>query len=435
MPIPFIFYVIENGAPPWLANNAWLIAKTVTTLAALYFIRSYAAGARNTSERDMHGKVVLMTGGTSGIGGHTAYELAKRGAQLILLTRNPLGEAYVADYVQDLRNRTGNNLIYAENVDFASLHSVRTFATKWINNTPPRRLDMIVLCGAAMTTPGNSMRTTADGIEESWQVNFLSNFHLLSILSPAIKVQPFDRDVRVVYATCSAYISSPNLTDGPLMLAKKDWTAAKAFAKSKLAMMTFLMAFQKHLDAYKRPDGLPMNSRVLVVDPGLARTPSMRRWLTRGSLWGLLLYILGYFFPWLLLKSPEESSQSLLYACMDQSLGGNMMGEAVREMRLVKECMPVDFARKDLNDEQVAKRVWEESDKLVEKIEKEQAQVRARAKKAEEEAKKAEEEKRKLEEIDDLVKAIKKGKKAEAQKEKAKQRKKGKTVSFMDANK
>ncbi|KAL1896929.1 hypothetical protein Cpir12675_002577 [Ceratocystis pirilliformis] len=432
MPIPFIFYVIENGVPPWLVENVWSIAKISAAAATLVLIRLYIAGAKNTSERDMHGKVIMMTGGTSGIGAHTAYELAKRGAQLILLTQNSLGESYVADYVHDLRIRTKNDLIYAEKVDLSSLHSVRQFATRWIDNTPPRRLDAILLCGAALTPPGNARRITGDGLEESWQVNFLSNFHLLSILGPAIKVQPFDRDVRIIYTTCSSYISSPNLSDSSLMLTKKQWTPGNAYAKSKLAMMTFLSSFQKHLDAHKRPDGLPMNSRVIIVDPGFSRTPGTRRWLTRGSLWGLFLYLISYIVPWLLLKSPEEASQSILYACMDQSLGANMSGVPAGQVRLVKECMVVDYARKDINDEDAAKKLWQESDKLIEKVEKEQALLRARQKKEDKQKEKEEEAKCKLEEIDGLVQAIKKGKKSEALK--TKQRKKGKTVSFMDSS-
>ncbi|KAL5612556.1 hypothetical protein BROUX41_004346 [Berkeleyomyces rouxiae] len=430
MPIPFIFYVIDHGAPPWLANNFLTMIKVAAAVGLLTLVRLYAAGAKNTSERDMHGKVVLMTGGTSGIGAHTAFELAKRGAQLILLTQNSLGESYVADYVHDLRTRSKNDLIYAEKVDFSSLHSVRQFATRWIDNTPARRLDSIILCGAAMTPPGNPRRLTGDGLEESWQVNFLSNFHLLSILAPAIKVQPFDRDVRIIYTTCSSYIASETLSEGPLVLSKKEWSPGKAYAKSKLAMMTFLNFFQKHLDAHKRPDGLPMNARVIIVDPGFARTPGTRRWLTRGSLWGLFLYLIGYFLPWLLLKSPQEASQSILHACMDQSLGANMSGTPGGQVRLVKECMQVDYARKDIGIEETAKRLWQESDKLIEKTEKEQALVRARQKKEEEEREKEQEAKRRLEEIDGLVQAIKKGKKSDAAK--AKQRKKGKTVSFMD---
>jgi NAD(P)-dependent dehydrogenase (short-subunit alcohol dehydrogenase family) len=360
---------------------------------------------------------VFITGGTSGIGAATAFELAQRGAQVVLLTRLPPTDAFLVEYVDDLRARTGNHMVYAEQVDLADLHSVRQFATRWIDNAPPRRLDMIVLCAATMVPPGGERVETEEGVEVTWMVNFLANFHLLGILSPAIRAQPFDRDVRIVVPTCSSYMASPRLD---VEIQEKEWTPQTAYARSKLALMVFAKAYQKHLDAYKRPDQLPMTARVVLVDPGLARTPGMRRWLTRGSLWGLLVYVVLYFFAWLLLKSPAMAAQSLLYAGMESSLVRLPGG------RLFKECMEVDCARKDVEDEEVAKKLWEASDKLIERVEKQQAVKRARAKKEqekrEEEAKKAAQ----VEEIESLVGAITRGKAKAAKEAKEAQKKNGK---------
>lgn len=283
---------------------------------------------------------------------------------------------------------------------------------------------MLVLCAASMTPPGGKRRETQEGLEETWMVNFIANFHLLGILSPAIRAQPFDRDVRIIMATCSSYIGSPSLKEafGP-----KNWSPGNAYARSKLALNIFGQAFQKHLDAYKRPDGIPMNARVIFVDPGLSRTPGMRRWLTRGSLWGLALYLIGYVVPWLLLKSPEMGAQSFLYAVMEASLGRGPGG------KLIKECMEVDFARPEVKDEDVAKKLWEESDALIERVEKAQAKKRAAEKgqkdKAEQEKTEKEEQRRKQAEVEDLVETIRQGKEKAKEKENqkgAKSRKKSK---------
>jgi len=94
----------------------------------------------------MHGKVVLITGGTSGVGEAVLKDLATRGAQIVLLTQHALGDPFLVDFIDDTRAETNNQLITAEQVDLSSLHSVRQFATKWIDNAPPRRLDMVVLC-------------------------------------------------------------------------------------------------------------------------------------------------------------------------------------------------------------------------------------------------------------------------------------------------
>jgi NAD(P)-dependent dehydrogenase (short-subunit alcohol dehydrogenase family) len=423
MPIPFLTEVYYNGLPSWFPDP-YLLIKTGAALGGITFTKLYMAGATNTSERKMHGRVVLITGGTSGIGAATAYELALRGAQIVLLTRLPPSDPFLVDYVDDLRERTGNEMIYAEQVDLASLYSVRKFATKWIDNAPPRRLDMIVLCAATLTPPGGKRLVTPEGsgVESTWMVNFLANFHLLGILSPAIRAQPFDRDVRIIIPTCSSYIGAPPLAEA---LSKERWSPSKAYARSKLAMLVFGQAFQKHLDNYKRPDGLPNNARVVFADPGLARTPGTRRWLTRGSLWGLLLYMLFYVIAWLLLKSPLMGAQSLLFAALEGQIAMEHGG------KLIKECREVDFARKDVKDEEVAKQLWEASDALIEKIEKEEAIRRARMKKEQEQREKEAKEAEKAQEIESLVQAIKKGKEKERdqQKEAKKSKNRKKTKS------
>lgn len=293
----------------------------------------------------------------------------------MLLVRQEPSDLFLVDYIEDLRTKTGNELIYAEQVDLSSTHSIRKFATKWIDNAPPRRLDMIILCASTQTPPGKRRKTTKEGVEETWMVNYLANFHLLSILSPALRNQPADRDVRVIFATCSSYIASPPIITGEEAMTLGDWSPSIAYSRSKLAMVTFGVAFQKHLEAFKRPDGSPNNTRVIFVDPGWTRTPGMRRWLSRGTLWGLGLYLALWHQAWLWLKSSDQGAQSFLYGAMEASLGRGPGG------RLIKECMEVDFARKDIKDEEVSKKLWESSEKLIEQVEREEAVKRALAKK------------------------------------------------------
>lgn len=428
MPIPFLISAFNEGLPEWFPNP-WKLLGGTAAFGSLALIKRYCNGAMNLTDRNMHGRVVIMTGGTSGIGAEVALELAKRGAQLVLLTHLPPSDPFLVEYIDDLRAQTNNHMIYAEQVDLTSLYSIRRFATKWVDNAPPRRLDMIIMCAATLTPPGGKRIETAEGVEETWMVNYLANFHLLGILSPAIKAQPFDRDVRIVFTTCSSYIRSPILKDAQgHALDRKDWSPGAAYASSKLALMTFAEAFQKHLDSYKRPDQLPMNAKVIMVDPGLAKTPGMRRWLTRGSLWGLLIYLLSYALTWLFLKPPFMAAQPILFATFDGSIIRDSGG------KLIKECIEVDLARKDVKDEEIAKRLWESSDKLIETIEKQSALKRAEEKKKKEEQEKKEkaeeERKKRTEEIEALVDTIKKGKakEKEAAGRKAKPNKTGKVV-------
>lgn len=362
----------------------------------------------------------LLQGGTSGVGEATVRGLASRGAQIVLLTQHALSDPFIVDYIEDLRSDTGNELITAEQVDLASLHSIRQFATKWIDNSPVRRLDMVILCANTLTPPGSKLQSTAEGIEVNWQINYLANFHLLSILSPALKAQPADRDVRILFGTCSSYmggdmshITEPTSDSKPKQAAESStqedpakFSPSSAYATSKLALTTFALAFQKHLSAHDRPDKTPMNSKVLLIDPGLCRTPGTRRWLTRGSLLGLLIYLLFYPLLWLVLKSPDMGAQNFLFAAMEEKFARGEGGWFVKE---VKER---GFLRREVQDEGVQGGLWGYSERVVEEGEKRGREVRTREKKVREEKEEEEVAEREVREYREKV-----GKKEGAKKE------------------
>lgn len=258
---------------------------------------------------------------------------------------------------------------------------------------------MIILCAATLTPSGGKVESTSEGVEVNWMMNYLANFHLLSILSPALRAQPPDRDVRIIFATCSSYMGGDLLhITNPAKASqnKKTKTSTNkattthspttfspgnAYATSKYALTTFALAFQKHLSNYDRPDKQPVFPHVILADPGLCRTPGTRRWLTWGSLFGLSLYVLTYPFWWLVLKAPDMGAQSILYAAMEESFARGEGGSLIRE---VKER---SFLREEVKDEAVQKALWNYSEEMVQEAEKRGAIKRTLAKKEAEDAK------------------------------------------------
>ncbi len=241
---------------------------------------------------------------------------------------------------------------------------------------------MIILCANVMTPAFGTGQKTVDGLEAEWAINYLSNFHLLSILSPAIRAQPPDRDVRILFSTCNSYIG------GTLDLQETERATKSgraSYARSKLAVMTFAYAFQKHLDAYKRPDKQPNNAQAFIIDPGFCRTPGTRRWLSGGLVWGLFFYLFTWPLWWLILKSSTQGAQSYLLAAMDANYGHGTGG------KLIKECREFEPLRAEVKNEDVAKRLWEFSEKQIEQLEKEGAVKRALAKKEAEQRQKGSE--------------------------------------------
>ncbi|KAM3424251.1 hypothetical protein BST61_g11209 [Cercospora zeina] len=390
----------------------WPLLKAAPWLFLLWLLKTFFQGAKNTSERNMHGKVILVTGGTSGVGEATVRSLAARGAQIVLLTQHALSDPFIVDFIQDLREDTDNQLITAEQVDLSALHSIRTFATKWIDNAPPRRLDMILLFANTITPGKSKIQSTNEGVEVNWQINYLGNFHLLSILSPALRAQPPDRDVRVIFGTCNSYLGGDllHITQGAESKSKDSkkksdkaassptkFSPGNAYATSKLALTTFAMAFQKHLSAYKRPDGAPNNAKVILADPGFCRTPGTRRWMTRGSLFGLFLYLITYPFWVLILKSPDAGAQNFLYASMEEKFARSEGGI------LIKEVKERAFLRKDVEDEEAQKKLWQYSEQMVEEAEKRGAEHRAKVKREEQDAKEEEEAAKQMKEYKEKV--------------------------------
>ena len=252
-------------------------------------------------------KLTLFQGGTSGIGAKVAEQLAEQGAQIVLLVRDHT-DPWTIEFIEQLRDRTENPLIYAETCDLDSLLSIREFATKWINTTPPRRLDMVICNAGVLAPPFSQPRETSDGIEWHWGINYLGHYHLLNLLSPAIRVQPLDRDVRIIFTTCALYAV------GKLDDAVSEVSSWKAFGASKLALM---MTAQDLQTQFKKSDrGGVTNIRVYCVDPGLVRTPLLRGFLSMGSVWGLLLYLIMWPIWYLILKSPLEGAQTVLHCAM-----------------------------------------------------------------------------------------------------------------------
>lgn len=59
MPIPFFIHIVQDG----FQNALWLlpVAKVLPWLGLIWLIKTYFAGYTSKAERNMHGKVILVT--------------------------------------------------------------------------------------------------------------------------------------------------------------------------------------------------------------------------------------------------------------------------------------------------------------------------------------------------------------------------------------
>ena len=61
MPVPLIAELLEKGVPEEFPSWLYTVLKTIPWLLVMAALKYYFGGARNSSERNMHSKVVIMT--------------------------------------------------------------------------------------------------------------------------------------------------------------------------------------------------------------------------------------------------------------------------------------------------------------------------------------------------------------------------------------
>src|SRR2546426_12523626 len=133
-----------------------------------------STACEGTLSANLENRVFLVTGANSGIGKATALGLARLGGTVVMACRSATrGEAARQDVVRD----SGNSKVYLEIVDLASEDSTRSFAEEFKRKYP--RLDVLIN-NAGVYTPRREV--TPDGLERTFEVNYLSGFLLTHLL-------------------------------------------------------------------------------------------------------------------------------------------------------------------------------------------------------------------------------------------------------------
>lgn len=181
---------------------------------------------------------MLVTGANAGIGKETALGLAKIGARVVMLCRDPArGEAAQSE----IRKRSGNPNVELMICDLASQKSIREFAVAFCRQY--ERLDVLVN-NAGVLMPQRSI--TEDGVESTIAINHLGYFLLTNLLLNLLKKSAPSRIVSVSSAV-HAY-GHIDLND---LQFENDYGAFKAYASSKLANVLFTRELARRLDGTK----------------------------------------------------------------------------------------------------------------------------------------------------------------------------------------
>ena len=302
--------------------------------------------SKNNLEKNLSGKVYIVTGTTSGIGLEIVRQLANQSASIVCACRNTkLSEKLTKKILEDNPNSTIKTI--ALNLD--SLDSVKSFTKEFLSKF--KKLDGLVNNAAVMNT---SKRFTVDGFEFQLGTNYLGHFLLTELLLPLLKT---NKDARVIHTSSVFHEKgSINLEDFNFKLRK--YSGWDAYYQSKLAQVLY-SRFQANL---------LKNSNIssVSIHPGWVQTPLIKHTLP--------VFFQDYlFYPVLRMSGMVDTwrgCQTTMHCLLDESIPNNS-GQFYSQVGIYKnkEDKPGGWPMKSPNnqvyDDDLCKRLYELSLNLV----------------------------------------------------------------------
>ena len=199
----------------------------------------------------MIGKIVLITGGTGGIGRATAIGLAKSGARVGITGRDRGRAEQAADAI---RRESNNGAVDVFVADLSSQSDVRRLARDVLAAYP--RLDVLINNVGGFWAHRHE---TADGLEHTFALNHLAPFLLTNLLIDRLRACA---PARIV--TVSSGAQSMGRIDFDDLMGELTYSGQRAYNQSKLANVMFTYGLARRLDG----SGVTANT----LHPGVTRT-------------------------------------------------------------------------------------------------------------------------------------------------------------------
>ena len=287
---------------------------------------------------DLTGKTAIITGANSGVGYETALELARRDATTIIACRSSSrGEAAM----QRLRNAVPHARVDLMLLDLGDLSSISRFVEEI--RSFRQELHILVNNAGIMATP---YLTNSSGFESQFGTNHLGHFALTAKLMPLLSAAPSARIVNVSsLAHRGEKIDFENLQTG-----NRNYNRWRAYGRSKLANLLFTYELQRRLASA----GI-QHVESLAAHPGVSRT-NIAQGL--GVIGKIAMPIAGLFF-----QSAQMGALPILRAATDpEARGGQYYGPDKPNER--KGYPVIVTSSSESHDAEVARRLWEQSEKL-----------------------------------------------------------------------
>lgn len=283
-----------------------------------------------TENIDLSGKIAVVTGCNSGIGYETMRVLALRGAY-VLGTSRSLERATEAC-------RSVRGVTTPLQLELGDPASIIACADALRSLTAP--IDILV-CNAGYRGGGNQ-RELIDGIEKHFAINHLGHFLLVNRILDRLFFSWQGRVVVVASRTSYRDIPDKGILFDDLRM-DSDYSDAVAYGHSKLANVLFSRGLARRL----RGTRITSNS----LHPGVINTEidrNMNGFLQTG--FGLLTALTG--------KTIAEGAATSCFVATSPSLGAT-------SGKYFEDCNAVTVIDSYHNDDAMADRLWELSEKMV----------------------------------------------------------------------
>jgi len=287
-----------------------------------------ATKTANDFEGTVRGKVVVITGASSGIGLETAKQLAAKGAEIVMVVRDEGRSEQARTQIAAAAAGKPPALLHA---DLSVQADIRRVANEI--NARYDRVDILI------NNAGNAFdtrRESADGLELTWAINHLAPFLLTDLLLPLLTAAPA---ARVVSLTTEVYSHKLDLDN---LQGEHSYSWMGAYRASKLGTILFTTELARRI----KGSGVT----AVAISPGPTKTN-----FGGGGPSGPLGLVTSVLKRTPLLQSPEQAAQAIVWAATAPELERTPGAVYLRHKRLTLKGAATDHA--------LAAKVWAISEK------------------------------------------------------------------------
>jgi NAD(P)-dependent dehydrogenase (short-subunit alcohol dehydrogenase family) len=282
----------------------------------------------------MREKNCLITGATSGIGKAVALGLAEKGANVILIGRNPEKCKKIAKLI---KKKTHNENVSYYVADISLIREMKKVADKIKSDF--KRIDVLVNNAGARFI---NHQLTDEGVELTLATNHLGHFVLTNELLQLLKNSD---DARVINVSSGVHYGGKGVIENITELSQYD--GRLQYSNSKLANVLFTYELAERLKE--------TTVKVFAVDPGgvatnFSRNNGLKFWLKH-----LVYYLLKRQ-----LITPKQASRTIIFLATSDEVK-NQPAKFYYEMKEMKSA-EISY------DKSLQKKLWEMSEELVKKI-------------------------------------------------------------------